>query len=126
MGTLFVVYLIRGKAGNLGGRGRERRRGRGGREARAVVDVPLVGAPQAADAGGQLLWPEDSVGDVEERVGRRCGGGGDGAAPGATLRSEIGRADLTLDNTIFDNTATPRNPAPTIGEVRFSNSYFVR
>ena len=90
------MYLIRGKAGNLGGRGRERRRGRGGREARAVVDVPLVGAPQAADAGGQLLWPEDSVGDVEERVGRRRGGGGDGAAPGATLRSEIGCYEYTI------------------------------
>ena len=84
-----LKYLIRGKAGNLGGRGRERRRGGCGREACAVVDVALVGAPEAADAGGQLLGPEDPVGDVEERVGRRRGGGRDGAAPGAALSSRI-------------------------------------
>ena len=85
----FKEYLIRGEACNLGGGGRERRRGGGRREAGAVVDVALVGAPEAADAGGQLLGPEDSVGNVEERVGRRRGGGRDGAAPRATLSPEI-------------------------------------
>ena len=44
--------------------------------------------PEAADACGQLLGPEDAVGDVEERVRRRRGSGRDGAASGAALRPE--------------------------------------
>ena len=45
--------------------------------------------PEAADAGGQLLGPEDAVGDVEERVRRRRRSGRDGAASGAALGPEM-------------------------------------
>ena len=45
--------------------------------------------PEAADACGELLGPEDAVGDVEERVRRRRGRGRDRAAPGAALGPEM-------------------------------------
>ena len=45
--------------------------------------------PEAADACGELLGPEDAVGDVEERVRRRRRSGRDGAASGAALRPEM-------------------------------------